>query len=216
MPKHFILYICICVIAITTIFSQTDLRKDNHTDEQGLIYDLKRGSYQAFNEIYRLYAKRLYVYCLSFTKSPEEAEEIVQDVFVKIWINRASIRQDETLRSLFFIMAKHQLINAYRAKLNHPMYEEFVNCKEESSPPDVHRKLEYEEFLRRFRSALEKLPPTQQNVIRLSKMEDMSNKEIAGELRLSEQTVKNQLSLGLKTLKEILNKTAFVWLMICI
>lgn len=93
--------------------------------EQYLIHDLKRGSHKAFDKIYQMYSKRLYAYSLQFTKSSEESEEIVQEVFVKLWSNRINIRQDETLRSLLFIMAKHRLINAYRQKINHPIYEEY-------------------------------------------------------------------------------------------
>jgi RNA polymerase sigma-70 factor (ECF subfamily) len=187
------------------------LKKENHTDEQDLIRNLKKGSYGAFNAIYRLYAKRLFAYCLSFTKSPEEAEEIVQDVFVKLWVNRAAIRQDETLKSLFFIMARHQLINAYRSGLNRPVCDAFGGCEETAAAADVHQGLEYEEFVGEVLEALKKLPPTQQKVVSLSRMEDLSNGEIARMLSLSEQTVKNQLSLGLKKLKEMLKGSVLLW-----
>jgi RNA polymerase sigma-70 factor (ECF subfamily) len=184
------------------------LDKDGHRNEHDLIRGLKNGSHRAFDDIYRLYARRLYAFCLSFTKSREEAEEIVQDVFVKLWTNRSSIRQDETLRPLLFIIARHQLINAYRSGLNHPMYEEYVNCREAISTDDAHRRLEYEEFLHRFHAALNRLPLTRQQVVRLSKIDGLSNKEIAEMLSLSEQTVKNQLSLGLKALRDILGAAA--------
>lgn len=176
-----------------------------------MIHDLKRGSHKAFDKIYQMYSKRLYAYSLQFTKSSEESEEIVQEVFVKLWSNRINIRQDETLRSLLFIMAKHRLINAYRQRINHPIYEEYIYHIDTLSTEDTHYKLEYNEFLFRFLKTIEKLPDTQQKVIRLSRFKQLSNKEIAEKLSLSEQTVKNQLSLGLKTLKEKLNK---IWLLL--
>lgn len=179
--------------------------------EQRLIHDLKRGSHKAFDKIYQMYSKRLYAYSLQFTKSPEESEEIVQEVFVKLWSDRIKIRQDETLRSLLFIMAKHRLINAYRYKINHPVYEEYVHYMDTLSTEDAHYKLEYNEFLFKFRKTMEMLPATQQKVIHLSRIRQLSNKEIAEKLSLSEQTVKNQLSLGLKSLKEKLNK---IWLLL--
>lgn len=171
-----------------------------------LIQDLKRGSHKAFDKIYQIYAKRLYAYSLQFTKSPEESEEIVQEVFVKLWSNRMKIKQNETLRSLLFIMAKHHLINAYRFRINHPVYEEYVNYMDILSTEDAHHKLEYNEFVLRLRKIIKTLPVTQQKVIHLSRLQQLSNKEIAEKLSLSEQTVKNQLSLGLKTLKEKLSK----------
>lgn len=174
--------------------------------EASLIHDLKQGSHKAFDKIYQMYAKRLYAYSLQFTKSPEASEEIVQEVFVKLWMSRQDIRQNETLRSLLFIMARHRLINAYRAQVNHPLYEEYVNCMDILSTEDAHSRLEYHEFMDRFKRIMKTLPDTQQSVIYLSRIRQLSNREVAEELSLSEQTVKNQLSLGLKALREKLNR----------
>lgn len=181
---------------------------EKHIDniEERLISALKLGSSSAFDSIYQIYSKRLYAYCLQFTKSPEESEEIVQDVFVKLWLNRTQIRQNETLHSLLFIMAKHHLINAYRSKLNHPVYEEFVHYQDTLSVEDTPQHMEYKEFMQGFQKAMDLLPDTQRKVISMSRIHQLSNKEIAEKLSLSEQTVKNQLSLGLKTLREKLNK----------
>ena len=167
-----------------------------------LIQSLKKGSTKAFDSIYQMYSKRLYVYSLQFTKSPEEAEEIVQDVFVRLWNNRERIKQDETLRSLLFIMAKHHLINAYRSKVNSWVYEDYIGYTNTFSVDNTHHRLEYNEFMAQFKQIMDTLPSTQQKVIRLSRLQQLSNKEIAEELSLSEQTVKNQLSLGIRALKE--------------
>lgn len=184
--------------------------------EHQLIQDLKRGSHKAFDKIYQMYSKRLYAYSLQFTKSPEESEEIVQEVFIKLWTNRLKIRQEETLRSLLFIMAKHHLINAYRFKINHPVYEDYVDYMHVLSTEETYHKLEYNEFLHRFQQIMKMLPATQQRVIHLSRMKQLSNKEIAETLSLSEQTVKNQLSLGLKALKEKLNKLLLLLMLLFI
>jgi RNA polymerase sigma-70 factor (ECF subfamily) len=181
--------------------------RQSYQTEDALIRSLKSGSQQAFDSIYRLYARQLYSFSLSYTKSPEDAEEIVQDVFVRLWNSRATIRQEETLRSLLFILAKNLLINAYRRKVNHPIYEEYVEYLEVHSDADADRTILYEEFVVEFQKSLHQLPPTQQKVITLSKRDELSNKEIAAKLELSEQTVKNQLSIGLKTLRSLINAT---------
>lgn len=178
------------------------LEKQVPDNEPQLILSLKNGSYKAFERIYQMYAKRLFAYSLQFTKSQEESEEIVQDVFMRLWTNRTKIRQEDTLRSLLFIMTKHYLINAFRTKINQPEYEEYIQYKNEYTVDDASHQLEYQEFVAKFRAVLKTLPETQQKVITLSKIEQYSNKEIADKLSLSEQTVKNQLSLGLKSLKE--------------
>lgn len=171
-------------------------------NEPQLIFSLKNGSYKAFERIYQLYAKRLFAYSMQFTKSQEESEEIVQDVFMRLWTNRTKIRQENTLRSLLYIMTKHYLINAFRTKINQPEFEEYVHYRNELSVDETSQHLEYEEFIAKFHAILKTLPETQQKVITLSKIEQLTNKEIAEKLSLSEQTVKNQLSLGLKFLKE--------------
>lgn len=186
------------------------MNKVAENKEQKLIRELKQGSYKAFEQVYQLYAKRLYAYSLQFTKGAEDAEEIVQDVFVKLWQQRESIRQQETLRSLLFIMAKHLLINAYRARVNDPVYEDYTDYIHGLTVEDTHHRAEYNEFVRKIQALLGELPVTQQKVIRLSRFQQLSNREIAEKLALSEQTVKNQLSLGLKILKEKLDKT-FLW-----
>lgn len=187
-------------------------------NEQMLIKELKSGSRKAFDAIYRMYARRLLGYSLQLTKTIEDAEEIVQDVFVQLWVNRESIRQEETLRSLLFIMAKHHLINAYRAQVNNLVFEEYVAHQEELVATDsAAGHMEYTEFLTQLKKALKSLPPTQQKVIELSRLHGLSNKDIATRLNLSEQTVRNQLSLGLKTLRSLLDKTLIgFWLLLYI
>ncbi len=175
-------------------------------NEEELIRRLKRGDYNAFCRIYDLYAKCLYAYSLQYIKQAEDAEEIVQDVFVNLWNRRDTIRQEQTLRALLFIMAKHLLINAYRAQVNQPVYEDYLNYQDRLSVEDTRYRMEYSDFLKKFDSALATLVPTQQKVVRLSRLQQWSNKEIAQHLQLSEQTVKNQLSLGMKKLREVFDK----------
>jgi RNA polymerase sigma-70 factor (ECF subfamily) len=181
------------------------LKKQTEDKEALLIQSLKAGSYKAFDRIYRMYAKRLYAYSLRFTKSPEDAEEIVQDVFVRLWTDREKIRQEDTLRSLLFIMTRHHVINAFRSRINQPVYEDYVDYINDISVNDTHHHIEYQEFVMKLKKALKTLSATQQKVITLSRMQQLSNMEIAEKLSLSVQTVKNQLSTGLKLLKEKLS-----------
>lgn len=190
------------------------MNEETHLREQELIRELKANSRKAFDDIYRMYARRLLAYCKQYTKSLEDAEEIVQDVFVRLWNNRSRIHQEETLRSLLFTMSKNQLINAYRSRANSPAYEDYVECRAELFAADTHYRVEYEEFLQALRRALHVLPLTQRKVIELTRLQELSNKEAARALSLSEQTVKNQLSLGLKALKKELAKVIMLLCML--
>lgn len=171
---------------------------------------LKQGSEEAFQSLYDLYARRLYAFCLEYTKSREDTEEIVQDAFVWLWRNRSSIRQETTIKNLLFLRVKHFLINAWRARLNEPVFEDYVGYINMPSS-DTADKVEYDEFRDEVVRIIESLPRTQSQVLRLSRLEGLRNKEIAEALHLSEQTVKNALSQGLKLLK---SKLSYIGVMV--
>ncbi|MDR1407149.1 MAG: RNA polymerase sigma-70 factor [Tannerella sp.] len=175
--------------------------------EQLLVRELKLDSQKAFHEIYEMYAKRIFAYCMQYAKLSEDAEEIVQDVFVRLWTSRKSIRKEDSLRALLFIMARHRLINAYRSTLNSPVYEDYVNCQEKFAADDAGLRMEYEDFVGQLRKAFRQLPATQRKVIGLSRLKGLSNGEVAEKLSLSRKTVRNQLSSGLKALRAILDRT---------
>lgn len=169
--------------------------------EPELIALLKQGSQEAFKSLYDLYARRLYAFCMEYTKSREDTEEIVQDAFVWLWRNKENIRQEATIKNLLFLRVKHFLINAWRARVNTPIFEDYVDYIN-SLPADSRDHLEYMDFRDTVMSIIDQLPKTQSKVVKMSRLEGLKNKEIAGKLRLSEQTVKNALSMGLKFLKE--------------
>ena len=170
--------------------------------EQELVKRLKASSEKAFDEIYRRYAGRLYAFCLQYGKCHEDAEEIVEDVFIRLWDSRNSIRQTSSIKPLLFTIARNHLINAYRRTLNSPEFAAYVELYGAMADDDASAKVEYDEFVKRLHEGISLLPATQQQVVKLSKLEGLDNQEIACQLGLSYQTVRNQLSLALKTLRQ--------------
>lgn len=180
----------------------------NHTDPvrgRMLVSALRAGSRQAFDEIYRRYSGSLTAYCMALVKNEDDAKEIVQEAFIKLWYMRESIRSDEGVSALLFRMARNRIVDAFRRHLSHGVCDDYLayaDSLEASGTSDG--KIEYGEFKARVREALRKLPRTQRNVIALCRLLEMSTADAAARLGLSEQTVKNQLSLGLRRLYNIL------------
>ena len=187
---------------------------DDDSYESRLIAALNEDSVKAFEQIYHLYSKRLMAFCMKYAKSREVSEEIVEDAFVWIWRNRHRLDRSSALKSLLFLRVKHYLINAYRSTLNSPVYEDYLDYASSYSREDAADMLEYDDFVRMLNAALDRLPDTQRRIVRLSKIEQLSNKEIAIRTGYSEQTVKNQLSLGLKALRKMIPQAAIEWLLI--
>ena len=172
------------------------------TDESILILELRDGSVRAFNALYKLYFTQLYNFSMLYTKSGCDAEEIV-------WNIRGQIKATSTLRPLLFIMAKHYLINAIRANVNSPVYEDYLEYSDKLAD-NASQKLEYDEFRRRLAGAMNKLSETQRKAIIMSRFRGMSMGEIAKALNISEQTVYNNIHLGLRRLKTILGEMAVI------
>lgn len=109
-------------------------------------------------------------FALQYCHSRETAEEITEDTFLWVWNHRQDIRQETTLKGLLFIKARHLLINAYRATVNNPQFEDYVAWAEamaDSATPTA--RMEYDDFVQQVSVAMQKLPKTQQRVIQMSR-----------------------------------------------
>lgn len=182
------------------------LNKDSRRRERHLIERLRGDSREAFDEIYRMYANRLLAYCRAITKDKESAKEITQIAFIKLWDARRSIRTDEQIGSLIFRMARNEVIDAFRLQLRRGAYEDYL-CYIDQLPSNDSStsRIEYNEFVEKLMRALDCLPPTQRQAIKLCRLQGLDNQEVARRLNLSEQTIRNQLSLGLKRLYTLLS-----------
>ena len=170
------------------------------------------GDRSSFDRIYDLYAGRLYAFSLDFCKEKADAEDIVQDVFIRLWINRGSIRNTDSVKSLLFAMARNALISAWKAKteMKFGHYSEADNI----ASADVSEQ-EYAELETLVNGFIDRLNPTQRDVVRMSRFENKCHREIAENLGLSVQTVKNALSQGLKSVRLSLGKHVFLILLFC-
>ena len=170
--------------------------------EREVIAALKSDSQDAFNEIYSTYARRLYSYCYKFSRTAEDAEEIVQDTFVRLWNSRGKLKSDTNLNNLIFTISHRLVINAWHKRMLDPRYITFLEIQEQvADSRRTEHAVEYDEFSWRVLSLMDKLPTTQRKIVQYAKMEDLPSKEIARRMNLSDQTVRNQLSLALKTLR---------------
>lgn len=186
------------------------------TEEKTYILQMKNGSQKAFDILYKMYIRRLYGFCYQYTKSQEDAEEVVQDVFLKLWTCRETLQAEHTIQHWLFKSAKNRLINLYRERVNSPYYEEYIHFCDSAklSVTDTAHQVEYDEFCRELEIAKQHLSATQRKIFTLSFEEQIPYKEIALKLLLNENTVKNQVSLAMKILRKQLSKC--LYLLICL
>lgn len=175
-------------------------------DEIQCINKLKQGNHKAFSKIYDEYADCIFGFALRQLRNRDAARDIVQETFMKLWINRSMINCSGNLKGFLFSIARYRIIDTLRQQMNEPKFEEYIeHCAEEStdiSPEDI---IMYEEFLVLVAGAKEKLTSRERQIYELSRDSLLSNRQIAEKLGISEQTVKNHLSAALRSLRASIN-----------
>jgi len=163
-----------------------------------------------------MYADKLYGFAFAHTKSKEMANDIVQDTFLKLWTMREGISTDGSLQSLLFTMSYHKMIDLFRAQINKVEFEDYIEYCENSDLRDnaIEKKLFYDDFMKAFKMCKNLLPHRQLEIFEMSRENGKTIEEIAVALRISEQTVKNQLTSTLKTLRTELSKYNLLFLIL--
>jgi RNA polymerase sigma factor (sigma-70 family) len=165
-----------------------------------LLHEVAKGNESAFGELFNRYGIQLNAYIFNITKSEPLTRELVQDVFLKIWMNRSCLRQIECFRSYLFVIARNLTFDCLKQikrrkkrekewmniAINHPS-----NQITESTTNISHEKIE----------AAVKLLPPQQKKVYICKKNGMKGMEIAKELNISEGTVKKHMVLAMRFLK---------------
>lgn len=180
-------------------------QNEENNIQSKLLEALRNDSKSALSIIYNLYAKKLIDYVSKATKSKLDAEEIVHDIFLTLWNNRKILKPDTNLLSYLLSIAYRRRIDYFRKAMNAPVFEDYQDFKDKiETQTSSSQDLEYSEFLNIFNTAISKLPPKFQSVIILSRINGLSNQEIAEKLNISKKTVSNCLYEGLPMLKKIL------------
>lgn len=169
--------------------------------EPKLILLLAEDNRQAFDCVYDIYVRRLLSYSRRYIRNEYEAEDAVQEVFVSLWNNRKKLRGTKSVGPYLFTALRNRILDFYKARLNTPLFEDYMNSQKEYTDEEPQKNIEYEEFKSQILTIINELPPTQGKVVMMSKLYGMSNGDIAEALHLSANTIKNALSAGLKTLR---------------
>ena len=156
----------------------------------------------AFTRLFHGYKYKLYGFVFRLTGSHASAEDVVQDIFEKLWKDRGLLLQVESFSSYVFRMAQNQALNGFKR-----MAREVVILKQladapanATSTPQGH--LALKETRERLHNAIQQLPPQQKMVILLSREEGIKHEEIARRLHITTGTVKNHMIQALRTLRK--------------
>ena len=172
--------------------------------EQLLVRELAAGNEKAFRKLYDIYRNPIYGYSLSLLKSKDRAEEITQEVFIKLWEIRERLDPSKSFKSFLFTTTRNMIFNMFKKAVNDVrLQEELLLYKEQSHNPT--EKIIREADLDQIKQeAIDMLPPRRKLIFEMSRNEGKSYEDIGRELGISTSTVKTQMSKALETIRTFL------------
>lgn len=157
---------------------------------------------QAFADLFRLLYDRLLRFCVQYVQSPEAAEEIVSDVFVKIWNRRAELMQVENLEVYLFVAVKNHSLNYLEQYSTLRITPIDNGLAELSTSLDPEKEMEWKEMLLKLDIEVNRLPDQCRKVFRLIREEGFKYRDVAAILNISPRTVETQLFRAIRRLNE--------------
>jgi len=176
------------------------------TDRE-LMIGLANDQAKAFESLYLIYGRRLFVFINGYLNSKDDTDEIVQEVFVKIWQKRHELKAHESLKGYLFTIAYNAIKKSFLKKnreeeLKKAYVLEYLNDSDDSISENM-----YSDVIKQVDAIVSQMPEKRKQVFNLCKREGLSVTEVANYLNISEKTVKNQMTSAYQTIREQLQNS---------
>lgn len=188
-------------------------------EDNEIVKRFKEGDVLSFDRLFNKYHKKVYYFALSYLKNKEDAEEIVQEVFLSIWRCREQINEYYAFNRYLFKITYNAICKSFRKQASNKKQAENLLKEMVLEDGSTNIEIEYNNLFETARSYIEKLPVRQKSVLLLSINEQFTNEQIAKKLNISKKTVDNHLTKAKAFLKKSLINCGilsilFYWLII--
>ena len=184
-----------------------------HTDyEHNLIKSLIKGDVFSFEEVFKKYNKKIYHFSLKYLKNKEDAEGVVQEVFLSLWQNKERLKKESNLNAYLFTITFNAIRKRFRKLSREKQHlDEYGRIMKETD-----REIRQDEFFDLAEKAnhiIAKLPPQQKKVFLLKKEKGYSTREIADELNLTSKTIENHLNRARNFIRKAMTEEGLLTLL---
>lgn len=170
-------------------------------NENEMFAELARGNEYAFEKIYDHYNKRLALFVEKMVRSPTLAEEIIQDIFVHLWINRHLLEEVKHPTSYLFNVATNKTLDYLKKIANNQKLMDKIAYRSTEFINDTEERIIFRESTAIIEKAVSALPEQRRLIFNMSRNEGLTHEQIAKRLGISRNTVKNQLVTALKSIR---------------
>lgn len=161
----------------------------------------KKEEKKAFQTLYDQLWSRLYSVAYNYVRDKATAQEIVQDVFVNLWVKRSRLEFVNDITAYVMRAVKYQIYDYFDKKAVIDRYIQKISQNENEQVVGPDHQMEFDETFNRISQEIGKLPDTTQRIFRLSRFDQFSNEEIASQLHISVKTVEYHITQSLKHLR---------------
>jgi len=171
--------------------------------EKAKVEALCNGNHKAFEDIFIMYFRRVKVFIGGIIKSNVDAEELAQDVFIKLWQNRKQIDVNKSLNAYLYAIARNATFNYLKhQKVEQSYLSDYKQNEDVDTPEEVYFAQEIKLLIE---MTVTQMPAQRRRIYILSRDKGISNEDIANQLNISKKTVENQLSLALKEIRKVVS-----------
>ena len=171
-----------------------------------LLEQFKDGNRGAFERIYVEYSPKVLRFAQRYMKNKNDVEEIVQDVFIRLWDARANINTELNFDNYLFTITRNLIFNYNRTRINEIYLQDTVLASLQNEYYMLEDDIVAHNLAQYINNIVEQFPPKQREVFNLSRRQMLSYKEIAAQLNISEKTVESHIYQALKTIRKKLEQ----------
>lgn len=179
---------------------------DPHFNEADILKKIISGDRKAFSTLYQRHLSELYNYIYLFTKSRESSEEIVQDIFVKIWEKKEHLQYITSFKPYLYKSAKNLLLDEIRRNAVKAKAVNALKPDSEDSNERTDEALIYKQHMKIAEEAIAMLPEKRRAIFLMRTREELSLDEIAAKLNISKSVVKKQLYAGISFVRQHMHR----------
>jgi len=185
-------------------------------DDKLIVKNLKDGDVLSFDSIFNKYHKKVYYFALSYIKNKEEAEDVVQEVFMNLWKYREQINEYYVFSKYLFKITYNVTCKRFRKQTSDKKHLEEVMKNTLHEDNSTYLDIEYNNLLETTNMLIEKLPSRQKKIFLLSIKEQLTIEQIAQNLNISKKTVENYLTRARSSLRKSLSRSILSILFFCL
>ena len=192
------------------------IKKKNHISEFELLSEVQQGNEKAFEALFDIYKDKIYAFSYKILKSKDLADDIVIEVFAKIWKGREFIQPGLTFQAYLFKITKNHIVNFLNKASSDSKVQEQLLISVNYYRSSTEEEIIYNEYLTIAKQVINQMPKRRRQVFKLKTEQGMSYEQIASHLGVSKNTVKSHLTAATTHLRSVFNmypdKTAMLLL----